>query len=123
MKLPPHLTIKNGHLNIGGHDCVILAEKYGTPLYVTSEDRICEHFRDYKKALSARYDRVQVLFAAKANGNLAVMRALAQWAPGPMSSPAVNSHLPLRPACRHRNCSLTAVQKQKLILPLPYSTA
>jgi diaminopimelate decarboxylase len=82
MKLPPHLTIKNGHLHIGGHDCVSLAGKYGTPLYVTSEDRICEHFQDYKKALSARYDRVQMLFAAKANGNLAVMRALAKLGAG-----------------------------------------
>jgi diaminopimelate decarboxylase len=82
MKLPPHLTIKNGHLHIGGHDCVSLAGKYGTPLYVTSEDRICEHFQDYKKALSARYDRVQVLFAAKANGNLAVMRGLAKLGAG-----------------------------------------
>ena len=82
MKLPHHITIKGGHLHIGGHDCVALAEKYGTPLYVTSEDRICEHFRDYKKALSARYNKVQVLFAAKANGNLAVMRSLAQLGAG-----------------------------------------
>ncbi|WP_292426859.1 diaminopimelate decarboxylase [Methanoregula sp.] len=82
MKLPPHLSIKGGHLHIGGHDCVALAEKYGTPLYVTSEDRICEHFRDYQKALSARYNKVQVLFAAKANGNLAVMRTLAQLGAG-----------------------------------------
>lgn len=82
MKLPPYLTIKGGHLHIGSQDCIALAEKYGTPLYVTSEDRICEHFRDYKKALSARYDKVQVLFAAKANGNLAVMRALAQLGAG-----------------------------------------
>jgi diaminopimelate decarboxylase len=82
VKLPPHLTIKNGHLHIGGHDCVSLAGKYGTPLYVTSEDRICEHFQDYQKAISARYDEVQVLFAAKANGNLAVMRALAKLGAG-----------------------------------------
>jgi diaminopimelate decarboxylase len=77
VKLPPHLTIKGGHFHIGSQDCVALAEKYGTPLYVTSEDRICDHFRAYQLALSSRYPRVQVLFAAKANGNLAVMRALA----------------------------------------------
>jgi len=82
VKLPPHISIQGGHLAIGGHDCVALAEKYGTPLYVTSEDRICEHFRDYKKALTSRYEKVQVLFAAKANGNLAVMRALAQLGAG-----------------------------------------
>jgi diaminopimelate decarboxylase len=45
---------------------------------VTSEDRIVEHYQSYKNALSARYPKVQVLFAAKANGNLAVMRALAR---------------------------------------------
>ena len=82
MKLPPHLTIQRGHLHIGGQDCVSLAGKYGTPLYVTSEDRICAHFQDYQKALSARYDKVQVLFAAKANGNLAVMRVLAKLGAG-----------------------------------------
>ena len=82
MKLPHHLTIKNNHLHIQGQDCVALAEKYGTPLYVTSEDRVCEQFERYKKALSARYPKVQVLFAAKANGNLALIRALAQLGAG-----------------------------------------
>jgi len=78
VKLPHHLTIKNGHLHINGHDCVALAQQYGTPLYVTSEDRICEQFEGYQKALTSRYPKVRVLFAAKANGNLAIMRALAR---------------------------------------------
>ena len=82
MKLPHHLTVQNGHLQINGQDCTALAEQYGTPLYVTSEDRVCEQYRNYKKALSSRYPRVQVLYAAKANGNLAVMRALAQLGAG-----------------------------------------
>jgi diaminopimelate decarboxylase len=82
VKLPHHITIKNGHLHIGGHDCIALAVKYGTPLYVTSEDRVCEQFRSYQKALSKRYKKVQVLFAAKANGNLAVMRALSHLGAG-----------------------------------------
>jgi diaminopimelate decarboxylase len=78
VKLPNHLTIKNGHLHINGNDCVALAQHYGTPLYVTSEDRVCEQFEGYKKALTSRYPKVKVLFAAKANGNLAIMRALAR---------------------------------------------
>ena len=82
MKLPSHITIRDGHLHIGSHDCVTLTAKYGTPLYVTSEDRICEHFTAYQSALSKRYAKVQVLFAAKANGNLAVMRALARLGSG-----------------------------------------
>ncbi|MCX6687640.1 MAG: alanine racemase, partial [Methanoregula sp.] len=77
MKLADHLVVKNGHLHIGGHDCCALAEKYSTPLYVTSEDRVCGQFRRYQRALFRHYKNVQVLFAAKANGNLAVLRALA----------------------------------------------
>jgi len=82
VKLPRHITVSNGHLHIGGQDCVALAEKFGTPLYVTSEDRVVEQFRSYKKALLAHYPKVQVLFAAKANGNLAIIRALAQLGAG-----------------------------------------
>jgi len=82
MKLPCHLTVQDGHLHIGGQDCVSLAGKYGTPLYVTSEDRIVEQFESYKKALGARYPKVTVLYAAKANGNLAILRALAKQGAG-----------------------------------------
>jgi diaminopimelate decarboxylase len=78
VKLPHHLAIKGGHLHINGQDCVTLAEKYGTPLYVTSEDRVCEQFESYRKALSLRYPRVQVLYAAKANGNLSLLRTLGE---------------------------------------------
>ena len=82
MKLPHHLTIINGHLHINGHDCVTLAQQFGTPLYVTSEDRVCEQFESYKKALTNRYPKIRILFAAKANGNLAVIRALARLGAG-----------------------------------------
>jgi diaminopimelate decarboxylase len=82
VKLPPHLSIKNGHLNINGQDCVALAQHYGTPLYVTSEDRVCDQFMSYKQALTRRYPKVSILFAAKANGNLSVIRALARLGAG-----------------------------------------
>ena len=82
MKLPHHLTIKNGHLHINGHDSVTLAHQYGTPLYVTSEDRVCGQFESYKKALTRWYPKIRILFAVKANGNLAVMRALARLGAG-----------------------------------------
>jgi diaminopimelate decarboxylase len=82
VKLPHHLAIRNGRLHIGGHDCVALAEQFGTPLYVTSEDRVLQQFSAYQKALSSRYPKVQVLFAAKANGNPALLRALARQGAG-----------------------------------------
>ena len=95
MKLPHHLVVKNGHLHIGGHDCITLTGKYGTPLYVTSEDRVCEQFRSYQKALSSRYPKVQVLFAAKANGNTAILRALAQLGAGADNFSSGELHLAL----------------------------
>ena len=78
MHLPPHLTIKDQHLKIAGCDTVELAFKYGTPLYVTDEDRIRQNFQGYKKALTARYPHIRVLYAAKANGNPAILKILAQ---------------------------------------------
>jgi diaminopimelate decarboxylase len=80
--LPDHLSLRDGHLRIGNHDTVDLAARFGTPLYVTDEDRIRENYRRLSGALSAHYDRVQVLYAAKANGNLAVFRTLADLGAG-----------------------------------------
>jgi diaminopimelate decarboxylase len=80
--LPPHLTVRRGHLHIGKHDTVDLAEQFGTPLYVTDEGRIRENFRHLAEALTAHYPKVRVLYAAKANGNLAILRMLASMGAG-----------------------------------------
>ena len=77
MNLPPHLTIRGEHLWIGEHDTVDLARTWGTPLYVTDQDRIAACYTAWRDALSAEYSRVRILYAAKANGNLAVLRTLA----------------------------------------------
>lgn len=82
MILPSHLSVGGGHLRISGHDTVELAERFGTPLYVTSEDRIRENFRRLAGALTAHYPKVRVLYAAKANGNLAVFKILASLGAG-----------------------------------------
>jgi diaminopimelate decarboxylase len=77
MNLPPHLSVRDNHLHIRNHDTNSLAREYGTPLYVTDEERICEKYRQYEQALSSWYGNTRVLYAAKANGNLSVIRALA----------------------------------------------
>lgn len=82
MILPSHLSVRGGHLYIGEHDTVALTERFGTPLYVTSEDRVRENFRRLSGALSVHYGKVRVLYAAKANGNLAVFRTLASMGAG-----------------------------------------
>ncbi len=77
MNLSPCLSVEGGHLRIGRHDTVALAARFGTPLYVTDEDRVRARYREAHAALSSRYDPVRVLYAAKANGNPAILRALA----------------------------------------------
>ena len=73
------LTINDrGHLAIEEIDTVFLAEKYGTPLYVISEDRIRENFRRWLKALTSKRLRTKIFYALKANPLLAVCRILQQ---------------------------------------------
>lgn len=82
MKLPPHLSEEGGHLVIGQHDLVALAQEYGTPLYVTDEQRICDNYARYQKALTTLYPKSKVLYAAKANGNVALLHALGKLGAG-----------------------------------------
>ncbi len=56
-----------GNLEIGGCDCVDLAKKYGTPLYVMDEGTIRKNCRAYKESLDKFYDgNALVIFASKA---------------------------------------------------------
>ena len=56
-----------GNLAIGGCDCVDLAEKYGTPLYVLDEGLIRKNCRAYKDTLDRFYDgNALVIYASKA---------------------------------------------------------
>jgi diaminopimelate decarboxylase len=64
------------HLIFGGADVVELAEQYGTPLYIIDEHKIRANFRRYKDAFTSVDN--DIYFAVKANGNLAVLRILAQ---------------------------------------------
>ncbi len=56
-----------GHLCLGGVDTVLLAQKYGTPLYVMDEDRIRERCRTYQTALRKAFgESATALYASKA---------------------------------------------------------
>ena len=58
---------KDGHLEVGGADCVELAKTFGTPLYVFDEAYIRKMMRVYRDTLSQNYgERGMVLYASKA---------------------------------------------------------
>lgn len=55
------------HLTLCGADCVSLAEKYGTPLYLLDEDRIREKCRTYVHAMQTYFGAdSRPLYASKA---------------------------------------------------------
>ncbi len=58
---------KKGHLEISHCDAVELTQKYGTPLYLMSEDRIRENMRKYKNSIDKFYGgKGLCLYASKA---------------------------------------------------------
>lgn len=64
-----------GHLEIGGHDTVKLAEKYGTPLYVLHTDHVYDCCVKYKNLMEKYFGEGSMpLFASKALSCLEVYR-------------------------------------------------
>jgi len=68
-----HLQIENSHMTIGGVDSVELIEQYGSPLYVTNEERLRANFRRYSDA----FPNADLYYAAKANANFTILRIMA----------------------------------------------
>ncbi len=59
--------LENGHLAFSGVDVVSLAEKYGTPLYLTDENKIRENCREYREAVEKYFGKESLpLYASKA---------------------------------------------------------
>lgn len=70
---------ERGHLEIGGCDCVELAQRFGTPLYVMDEWLIRENCRRYKTAFAQHYKgEARIAYAAKAFCTLAMCRLVAE---------------------------------------------
>ena len=60
-----------------GCDTGQLAEEYGTPLYVVSEDFIRERCREMKQDFLQRYENTKAVYASKAFQVLEVLRIVA----------------------------------------------
>lgn len=62
----------NGNLWVDGCDVADLAAKYGTPLYIMSENQLRHTYRSFRDAFRAHYPNVEILFANKSNNGLAI---------------------------------------------------
>lgn len=67
---------KNGELYIDGASTNLLAEQYGTPLYVYSENKIRFEINKLKDAIQKQYTKNRILYACKANTNLSILKIL-----------------------------------------------
>ncbi|MBQ7913574.1 MAG: diaminopimelate decarboxylase [Clostridia bacterium] len=68
-----------GHLEIGGADCVALAQAFGTPLYVFDEIYIRKMMGVFRNTLQNRYaGKGKVLYASKAFSCKAIYKIAAQ---------------------------------------------
>jgi diaminopimelate decarboxylase len=65
-------------LRIGSLTAAELVERFGTPLYVISEDAVRDRYRASQAAVAAAYPTAEVFYAVKANPILAVRRILAE---------------------------------------------
>lgn len=70
------LKNRKGKLYFEDVSAIDLAEKFDTPLYVISENRIRENYKRLHEALNRNYEKIRVYYAAKANSNLSVLKIL-----------------------------------------------
>ena len=68
----------NGNLWVDGCDVAVLAEKFGTPLYIISENQLRDTYRKFRDAFRGQYPEVEILFANKSNNGLAIRHIMNQ---------------------------------------------
>ena len=66
----------DSHLQISGVDAAELAERYGTPLFVFSQQRILDNIRALKTAFTGLNVEVKICYASKANSNMAILHTV-----------------------------------------------
>jgi diaminopimelate decarboxylase len=70
---------EKNHLEIGGCDCIDLANTYGTPLYVIDENLLRENCRIYKNAIEKYYEgKGLAVYAGKALCTTAICKIIEQ---------------------------------------------
>lgn len=82
LPMTEHIRFVDGRLRIEDRDAEDLAREFGTPVYVTSESQVRDNYRQLHAAFASRYPRVTILYANKANNNLAVRRILTKLGAG-----------------------------------------
>ena len=75
-----NFNYQNGELHCEAVALSELARDHGTPCYVYSQNELRRAWQAYSRALSGR--KASVCYAVKANGNIALLKLLADWGAG-----------------------------------------
>ena len=70
------LEVKNNQLHIDGVSAIELADEYGTPLFVFSEQRIRHNVSRLKKAETVIECPLKICYAAKAMSTMGILKAV-----------------------------------------------
>ncbi|WP_096434793.1 diaminopimelate decarboxylase [Alteribacter populi] len=76
MNTKNHRINSEGHLEIAGVNTTLLAEKYGTPLFVYDVQDICERAKAFQQAFEEEQVRYQVAYASKAFSCIAIVQLM-----------------------------------------------
>jgi len=77
-KFMPPLVMHDSQLRVGDREIVDLASLYGTPTYVTDEQRIRHNCRRLIAAFTKGYKKFRLNYAVKANNNLTILNIVRQ---------------------------------------------
>ncbi len=112
------LTIRDGHLFIEACDAAALGRRFGTPIYVLSEDQLRRNVRRFRRAFEERWPEgpVHVLPSVKANFTLALLRILASEGTGCDTFGAGELHAALRAGIPAASISVNGSSKSRSLI-------
>ncbi|WP_413989585.1 diaminopimelate decarboxylase family protein [Labrys okinawensis] len=102
----------NGDLFVDGCDVQVLAEKFGTPLYIISENQLRYTYRAFRDAFRRHYPEVEILFANKSNNGLAIRHIMNQEGAGGDCFGAQEMYMALLAGTNARTLVLNGSNKQ-----------
>ena len=68
----------NGNLWVDGCDVAELVERFGSPLFIMSENQLRYTYRSFRDAFREHYPNSEILFANKSNNGLAIRHIMNQ---------------------------------------------
>jgi len=75
-------TNSNGRMALRGHDCVSLAQRYGTPLILVDKEHLTKTYSKFLNSFSSVYPNVEVSYSYKSNPLPGVLQHLHQLGAG-----------------------------------------